>query len=111
KSSELLPLVQDPTAVTNTLGKEQVSQDLVRPASDVALREYCDRNYHQLLPIIAEKVHQEKVRQKKISRQYRLDLTSRKPHNTPSQGHRAEEETSRKGLDLDISAAYPEALN
>ncbi|GKA18419.1 hypothetical protein Tco_0698334 [Tanacetum coccineum] len=26
-----------------------------RPASDAALREYCDRNHHQLLPIIAKK--------------------------------------------------------
>nr|GEX69792.1 reverse transcriptase domain-containing protein [Tanacetum cinerariifolium] len=48
-------------AVRNTLG-----QDLDRPASDAALREYCDRNYHQLLPIIAEKVHQEKVQQEKL---------------------------------------------
>ncbi|GJZ32531.1 hypothetical protein Tco_0577967 [Tanacetum coccineum] len=36
------------------------------PAFDAALREYCDRNYHQLLPIIAEKVHQEKVQQEKL---------------------------------------------
>nr|GEX89963.1 hypothetical protein [Tanacetum cinerariifolium] len=30
------------------------------------LQEYCDRNYHQLLPIIAEKVHQEKLQQEKL---------------------------------------------
>nr|GEV26980.1 reverse transcriptase domain-containing protein [Tanacetum cinerariifolium] len=41
-------------------------KDLGRPASDAALREYCDRNCHQLLPIIAEKVHQEKVQQDKL---------------------------------------------
>nr|GEU65237.1 retrotransposon protein, putative, unclassified [Tanacetum cinerariifolium] len=35
----------------------------VRPHT---LREYCDRNYHQLLPIIAEKVHQKKVQQEKL---------------------------------------------
>ncbi|GKE30980.1 reverse transcriptase domain-containing protein [Tanacetum coccineum] len=34
--------------------------------SDEALLEYCDRNYHQILPIIAEKVHQEKVQQEKL---------------------------------------------
>ncbi|GJX39305.1 hypothetical protein Tco_0252608 [Tanacetum coccineum] len=28
--------------------------------------EYCDRNYHQILPIIAEKVHQEKAQQEKL---------------------------------------------
>nr|GEX67299.1 reverse transcriptase domain-containing protein [Tanacetum cinerariifolium] len=54
------------SSMRNTLGKKQVSQDLGRPASDAALREYCDRNYHQLLPIIAEKVHQEKVQQEKL---------------------------------------------
>nr|GEU64326.1 reverse transcriptase domain-containing protein [Tanacetum cinerariifolium] len=59
-------LASQPTsAVRNTLRKEQVSQDLGRPASDAALLEYCDKKYHQLLPIIAEKVHQEKVQQKK----------------------------------------------
>ncbi|GJR26331.1 hypothetical protein Tco_1102563 [Tanacetum coccineum] len=80
KSSPLLALVQDPTyqqqtppsqptsAMRNTLGKEQVPQDLSRLASDAALREYCDRNYHQPLPIIAEKVHQEKVRKRDLKK-------------------------------------------
>nr|GEZ58097.1 reverse transcriptase domain-containing protein [Tanacetum cinerariifolium] len=54
------------SAVRNTLGKEQESQGLGRPAFDAALREYCDKNYHQLLPIIAEKVHQEKVQQERL---------------------------------------------
>nr|GEW77487.1 reverse transcriptase domain-containing protein [Tanacetum cinerariifolium] len=42
------------------------SENEVGPASDAALREYCDRNYYQLLSIIAEKVHQEKVQQEKL---------------------------------------------
>ncbi|GJZ37088.1 reverse transcriptase domain-containing protein [Tanacetum coccineum] len=37
-----------------------------KPISDEALREYCDGNYHQILPIIAEKVHQEKAQQEKL---------------------------------------------
>nr|GEV31638.1 reverse transcriptase domain-containing protein [Tanacetum cinerariifolium] len=37
-----------------------------RHAFDAAMREYCDRNYHQVLPITAEKVHQEKVQQEKL---------------------------------------------
>ncbi|GJW04271.1 hypothetical protein Tco_1563127 [Tanacetum coccineum] len=60
------------SAVQNTLGKEQTSQELARPASDASLRE---------------------------------------PHNTPSQGHRAEEGTSEKGSDLDVSVEHPEALS
>ncbi|GJT44307.1 hypothetical protein Tco_0953022 [Tanacetum coccineum] len=60
-------LLSQPTSVVrNTLGKEQVPQDLSRPISNEALREYCDKNYHQILLIIAEKVHQEKVQQEKI---------------------------------------------
>nr|GEU79153.1 reverse transcriptase domain-containing protein [Tanacetum cinerariifolium] len=65
-TNEQTPLSQPTSAVRNTIGKEQIPQDLDRPASDAALREYCDMNYHQLLPIIAEKVHQEKVQQEKL---------------------------------------------
>ncbi|GJW23202.1 hypothetical protein Tco_0033824 [Tanacetum coccineum] len=65
-TNEQTPLSQPTSAVRNTLGKEQVPQNSGMPASDAALREYCDRNYHQLLPIIAEKVHQEKVQQEKL---------------------------------------------
>ncbi|GJW04934.1 reverse transcriptase domain-containing protein [Tanacetum coccineum] len=60
-------LLSQPTSVVrNTLGKEPVPQDPGGPISDEALREYCDRNYHQILPIIAEKVHQEKAQQEKL---------------------------------------------
>ncbi|GJT78037.1 reverse transcriptase domain-containing protein [Tanacetum coccineum] len=31
-----------------------------------ALREFCDKNYNQLVPILAEKMHQEKVQQEKL---------------------------------------------
>ncbi|GJV63169.1 reverse transcriptase domain-containing protein [Tanacetum coccineum] len=56
------------SAVRNTVGKEK-EQTLTKPdrlASDATLREYCDKHYHQLLPIIAEKVHNEKVQQEKL---------------------------------------------
>ncbi|GJZ47740.1 hypothetical protein Tco_0601572 [Tanacetum coccineum] len=65
-TNEQTPLSQPTSVVRNTLGKEQISQDMDRPPSDASLREYCDKNYHQLLPIIAEKVHQEKVQQEKL---------------------------------------------
>nr|GEY87009.1 reverse transcriptase domain-containing protein [Tanacetum cinerariifolium] len=65
-TNEQTPLSQPTFVVRNTLGKEQISQDLGRHVSDAALREYCDRNYHQLLPIIDEKVHQEKVQQENL---------------------------------------------
>nr|GEU59800.1 hypothetical protein [Tanacetum cinerariifolium] len=45
-------------------GKEPTPQG--RPASNVALQEYCDKNYNQLLPIIAEKFNKEKEGNKKL---------------------------------------------
>nr|GEU54827.1 reverse transcriptase domain-containing protein [Tanacetum cinerariifolium] len=67
--SEPPELITSPStsAVRNTVGRgnEQVTKNSDKPASDAALREYCDKYYHQLLPIIAEKVHQEKVQQEK----------------------------------------------
>ncbi|GJV94851.1 reverse transcriptase domain-containing protein [Tanacetum coccineum] len=65
-TNEQTPLSQPTSAVRNTLGKEQAPPDSVRLISDEALREYCDKNYHHILPIIAEKVHQEKVQQEKL---------------------------------------------
>nr|GEX03097.1 reverse transcriptase domain-containing protein [Tanacetum cinerariifolium] len=53
-TNEQTPLSQPTSAVRNTLGREQSPQNLVRPVSDEDLREYCDKNYHQILPIIAE---------------------------------------------------------
>ncbi|GKB28182.1 hypothetical protein Tco_0867583 [Tanacetum coccineum] len=63
------PLLASPRLpVRNTVGrgKEPVSQDRGVPASDVALREYCDKNYNQLVPIIAEKFNKEKEKYKKL---------------------------------------------
>nr|GEW93317.1 reverse transcriptase domain-containing protein [Tanacetum cinerariifolium] len=47
-------------------GKEPVTQDQGGPASDAALWEYCDKNYNQLLPIMAEKFNQEKEKNEKL---------------------------------------------
>ncbi|GKC86204.1 hypothetical protein Tco_1141921 [Tanacetum coccineum] len=63
-----LNLTPPASVVQNKVGreKEQTSKNPDRPASDASLREYCDKHYHQLLPIIAEKVHNEKVQQEKL---------------------------------------------
>ncbi|GKD29365.1 hypothetical protein Tco_1240143, partial [Tanacetum coccineum] len=47
-------------------GNEQTLENPNRPVSDIALREYCDKYYDQLLPIIAEKVHKEKAPHDKL---------------------------------------------
>nr|GFA52766.1 reverse transcriptase domain-containing protein [Tanacetum cinerariifolium] len=56
------------SAVRNTVGKgnEQTLKNQNRLASDVVLREYCNKYYLQLLSIIAEKVHKEKAQQDKL---------------------------------------------
>ncbi|GJU41903.1 hypothetical protein Tco_1194860 [Tanacetum coccineum] len=87
-TNEQTPLSQPTPAMRNTLGKEQISQDMDMSAFDAALRAYCDRNYHQLLPIIAEKVHQEKVQQEKLKAvKARLNFEEASQHSesgTPS---------------------------
>nr|GFA05280.1 reverse transcriptase domain-containing protein [Tanacetum cinerariifolium] len=65
-TNEQTPLSQPMSVVRNTLGREQALQNLVRPVPEEDLREYYDKNYHQILPIIAEKLHQEKVQQEKL---------------------------------------------
>ncbi|GKC68762.1 reverse transcriptase domain-containing protein [Tanacetum coccineum] len=58
------------STVRNTVGKgkeiEKSQESPNEPASDAALREFCDKNYNQLLPILAEKMHQEKVQHEKL---------------------------------------------
>ncbi|GJR85237.1 hypothetical protein Tco_0209248 [Tanacetum coccineum] len=56
-----------PTSVVrNTRGKSS-PQNLEEPASNEALRELCDKNYHQLLPLIAEKMQKEMEQQDKLN--------------------------------------------
>ncbi|GJV74489.1 reverse transcriptase domain-containing protein [Tanacetum coccineum] len=80
-TNEQTPLSQPTSVVRNMLGKELVSQDPGRLIFDEALWEYCDRNYHQILPIIAEKVHQEKVQKKLKAIQARLNFEETSRHS------------------------------
>ncbi|GJT64103.1 hypothetical protein Tco_1015583 [Tanacetum coccineum] len=59
---------QPTSAMRNTIGrgKEPTLQDQGGLASDAGLREYYDKNYNQLLSIIAEKFNKEKERNKKL---------------------------------------------
>nr|GEU83470.1 hypothetical protein [Tanacetum cinerariifolium] len=82
--------VQPTSAVRDTLGKEKVSQDLGRPASDAA--EYCDKNYHQLLLIIAKKVHQEKSSCSKEA-----EFASERCHNKRASSRRMEALSESEG--------------
>nr|GEZ13306.1 reverse transcriptase domain-containing protein [Tanacetum cinerariifolium] len=63
-----IPEQTAPSQPRNTAGrgKEPVTQDRGGPASDAALRKYCDKNYNQMLPIMAEKFNQEKEKNEKL---------------------------------------------
>nr|GEW96626.1 reverse transcriptase domain-containing protein [Tanacetum cinerariifolium] len=69
---KILPKVEVPTSPRLSCGirsgeeKSPVSQDQGGPAFDAALQEYCDKNYNQLLPIMAEKFNEEKERNEKL---------------------------------------------
>nr|GEV69085.1 reverse transcriptase domain-containing protein [Tanacetum cinerariifolium] len=103
-TNEQTPLSQPTSAVRNTLGKEQDPQDWGRHASDAALREYCDKNYHQLLLIIDKKVHQEKVQQER--------LKAVKSHlNFEEASQHSESGTSSKRRDLKKRLGHRHARN
>ncbi|GJR18232.1 reverse transcriptase domain-containing protein [Tanacetum coccineum] len=54
------------SAVRNTEGRSG-PQGLEEPTSDEVLRELYDKNYHQLLPLIAKKMQKEKEKQDKLN--------------------------------------------
>ncbi|GJT56443.1 reverse transcriptase domain-containing protein [Tanacetum coccineum] len=60
-------ITNNPTSdVRNTWGRNG-PQGLEEPMSDEVLREMCDKNYHQLLPLIAEKMQKEKEQKDKLN--------------------------------------------
>ncbi|GJV50869.1 hypothetical protein Tco_1446610 [Tanacetum coccineum] len=54
------------TSVVRNTGGKSGPQNLEEPTSNEALRELCDKNYHQLLPLISEKMQKEKEQQDKL---------------------------------------------
>ncbi|GJX76177.1 hypothetical protein Tco_0322988 [Tanacetum coccineum] len=81
---------RDPTSSINefswsSTGGKSGPQNLEEPASNEALRELCDKNYHQLLPLIAEKMQKEKEQQDKLkavkARLLYGDESGRNPRN------------------------------
>ncbi|GKA09635.1 hypothetical protein Tco_0688966 [Tanacetum coccineum] len=55
-----------PTSAIRNTGGRSGPQGLEEPTPDEVLRELCDKNYHQLLPLIAEKMQKEKQQQDKL---------------------------------------------
>ncbi|GJV68772.1 hypothetical protein Tco_1484281 [Tanacetum coccineum] len=56
-----------PTSAVRNTGGRSGPQRLEEPTPDEVLRELCDKNYHQLLPLIAEKMQKEKKQQDKLN--------------------------------------------
>ncbi|GKA34361.1 reverse transcriptase domain-containing protein [Tanacetum coccineum] len=56
-----------PTSAVRNTGGRSGPQRLEEPTPNEVLRELCDKNYHQLLPLIAEKMQKEKEQQDKLN--------------------------------------------
>nr|GEV15172.1 reverse transcriptase domain-containing protein [Tanacetum cinerariifolium] len=119
--ADLIP-IPPMSVVRNTVekGNKQTLKNPNRPASDADLREYCDKYYHQLLPIIAEKVHKEKTQQDKLKEvKARLNFKGCSERNSKIQevSQHSESRTPNirgeheRGEDPDVPAACLEVLN
>nr|GEV36743.1 reverse transcriptase domain-containing protein [Tanacetum cinerariifolium] len=99
ESSQSLGLVQDlPQSKLEGLAQQVILAHLIP-----ALQEYCDKHYHQLLPIIAEKVYNEKVQQEKLKEaKARLNFegSSRRNSKIQEMSQYSESRTPNKRGDL-----------
>ncbi|GJU84712.1 hypothetical protein Tco_1292258 [Tanacetum coccineum] len=57
-------ITNNPTSAVRNTGGRNGPQGLEEPMSDEVLREMCDKNYHQLLPLIAEKMQKKEQKDK-----------------------------------------------
>ncbi|GKE49850.1 hypothetical protein Tco_1481108, partial [Tanacetum coccineum] len=64
-------ITNNPTSAVRNKGGKNSPQGLEEPMSDEILREVCDKNYHQLLPLIAEKMQKDKLNAVKARLIYR----------------------------------------
>ncbi|GKF66170.1 hypothetical protein Tco_0192687, partial [Tanacetum coccineum] len=60
-------ITNNPTSAVRNTGGRNGPQGLEEPMSNEILREVCDKNYHQLLPLIAEKMQKEKEQKDKLN--------------------------------------------
>ncbi|GJZ38041.1 hypothetical protein Tco_0584232 [Tanacetum coccineum] len=92
-----------PTSAVRNTGGRSGPQGLEEPTSDEVLRELCDKNYHQLLPLIAEKMQKEKEQQDKLNAvKARLlygDESGRNPRNH-EESHYSESKTPTARTEL-----------
>ncbi|GJR46424.1 reverse transcriptase domain-containing protein [Tanacetum coccineum] len=81
------------SAVRNTRGRSG-PQRLKEPMPDEVLRELCDKNYHQLLPLIAQKMQKEKEQQDKCGKGTpTLRQRDRKNQRNHEESHYSESKT------------------
>ncbi|GJU79928.1 hypothetical protein Tco_1282293 [Tanacetum coccineum] len=85
-----------PTSIVRNTEGRSGPQGLEEPTSDEVLRELCDKNYYQLLPLIAEKMQKEKEQKDKLNAlKARLlydDESGRNPRNC-KESHYSESKT------------------
>ncbi|GKC44606.1 hypothetical protein Tco_1062328, partial [Tanacetum coccineum] len=73
--------------VRNTIGKDkQTPQGSERTTSDVDLKEFCEKHYEKLLPIMADKYEYEKRKKEKLEEvKSRLDFGDARKKSTRAQ--------------------------
>ncbi|GKC18820.1 hypothetical protein Tco_1020970, partial [Tanacetum coccineum] len=104
-------ITNNPTSAVRNTGGRNGPQGLEEPMSDEILREMCDKNYHQLLPLIAEKMQKEKEQKDKLNAvKARLIYGSREEsHYSESKTPTARTEPRRRHGDRHSRSPSPHA--
>ncbi|GJZ76923.1 reverse transcriptase domain-containing protein [Tanacetum coccineum] len=102
---------QPTSTVRNTIGrgKEPTPQDRGGLASNVALQEYCDKNYNQLLPITTKKFNREKEQNKKL-KEVKAQLNFERCYGTSQYSELRIPGNMKEGTDLGSPAVQDPAL-
>ncbi|GJS86222.1 hypothetical protein Tco_0752763 [Tanacetum coccineum] len=105
------------SAVRNTGGRNG-PQGLEEPTPDEVLRELCDKNYHKLLPLIAEKMQKEKEQQDKLNavkptlrrQDWKKIKEIIKSRITPNPRRQLPEQSQKRGMEIGALEARDQRL-
>ncbi|GJT13034.1 reverse transcriptase domain-containing protein [Tanacetum coccineum] len=102
-------ITNNPTSAVRNTGGRNGPQGLEEPMSDEILREMCDKNYHQLLPLIAEKMKKEKEQKDKLNAVKARLIYGEESHYSESKTPTARTEPRRRHGDRYSRSPSPHA--
>ncbi|GKC68600.1 hypothetical protein Tco_1101198 [Tanacetum coccineum] len=102
-------ITNNPTSAVRNTGGRNGPQGLEEPMSDEILREMCDKNYHQLLPLIAEKMKKEKEQKDKLNAVKARLIYGEESHYSESKTPTARTELRRRHGDRYSRSPSPHA--